>query len=96
MSNRVESLEKKLAKLEAEAAATKKQLTAKKREQRARESEAKRKADTRRKVILGGFILAKIKQGDAQANDYLQQCINSLDAEKDKALFVDFNIEQDA
>ena len=52
-----------------------------------REAEAERKKDTRRKILIGGAILAKMKRGEWHMKQ-LQDLLNSeLKADRDRELF---------
>ena len=52
-----------------------------------RESEAARKKDSRRKILIGGAVLAKVKRGEWHMNQ-LQDLLNSeLKADRDRELF---------
>ena len=52
-----------------------------------REAEAERKKDTRRKILIGGAVLAKVKRGEWHMNQ-LQDLLNSeLKADRDRELF---------
>lgn len=62
-----------------------------------REAEAERKNDTRRKILIGGAVLAKIKRGEWHMNQ-LHDLLNSeLKADRDRELFnlPTFNKTQD-
>lgn len=47
-----------------------------------------RKADTRRKILLGSFLMALAMKGDENAKRIIAGCISSLKHNSDKALFV--------
>jgi hypothetical protein len=47
-----------------------------------------RKADTRRKILLGGFLMALAIKGDENAKRIIAGCVASLKRDSDKALFV--------
>lgn len=52
-----------------------------------REAEAERKKDARRKILIGGAVLAKVKRGEWHMNQ-LQDLLNSeLKADRDRELF---------
>jgi len=54
---------------------------------KARESEDERKRDTRRKILIGGVVLSKVKRGD-WTNEKLQALLNNeLKADRDRELF---------
>lgn len=72
----------KLAELEKQAEALKARMQAIK----AREKEAERKADTRRKVILGGLLLAKAEQDDRFAR-VVEQLLKAVERPADRSAF---------
>ncbi len=75
-SEQIKKLEERKKKIEEQLARAK-----------AREKEAERKKDTRRKILIGGVILKRVKAGlvsEEELNQYLQ---NELTNEKDLALF---------
>jgi len=49
--------------------------------------EADRRAETRRKIILGGFLQARAEDGDASAQALLAAAKASLTREQDRAVF---------
>ncbi len=54
---------------------------------RARETEAERKKDARRKILIGGSILAKVKRGEWHQQQ-LHDLLNSeLKTDRDRELF---------
>lgn len=54
---------------------------------KARETEAERKRDARRKILIGGAILAKVKRGEWHEKQ-LHDLLNSeLKADRDRELF---------
>ena len=73
--SRIESLTLKKKQIEAQIAKIK-----------AQEKQKERKDDTRRKIILGGFLMTLIEK-DAEAKRIYQACIKSLNREQDKKLF---------
>lgn len=54
---------------------------------RAKEKTAARKDDTRRKIVLGGMVLAGIEAGDVTA-DFVAMLVGAHVAERDKKLFI--------
>jgi hypothetical protein len=52
-----------------------------------KEREAARRDDTRRKIVLGGMVLAGIEAGDVTA-DFVAGLVRAHVAERDKRLFV--------
>lgn len=66
-----------------------KQLAAQIQAIKAREKEADRKLDTRRKILIGGAVLAMVKRGGGDWNqDKLKSMLDrEIHAEKDRALF---------
>lgn len=54
---------------------------------KARETEQERKKDARRKILIGGAVLAKVKRGEWHQNQ-LHDLLNSeLKADRDRVLF---------
>lgn len=54
---------------------------------KARESEAERKRDTRRKILIGGVVLAKVKRGEWNQEKLQALLNNELKADRDRELF---------
>ena len=52
-----------------------------------REREEERKKDTRRKILIGGAILAKIKRGEWHMNQLHDPLDSELKADRDRDLF---------
>lgn len=73
----------KLAELQQKEAQIKAQIQALK----ARDSEEERKRDTRRKILIGGVVLSKVKRGE-WGKEKLQALLdNELKANRDRELF---------
>lgn len=53
----------------------------------AREKEEERKKDTRRKILLGGIILAKVKRGEWPQAKLVELLDRELKEERDRVLF---------
>lgn len=53
---------------------------------RSREKDAARKDDTRRKIVLGGSLLAAVEAGDVPAQ-FVLRLVRTHVAERDKRLF---------
>lgn len=66
----------------------KKQIEAQIAKLKTQEKKKERKEDTRRKIILGGFLMAQIEK-DEEAKRIFKACVNSLTKEHDKKLFQD-------
>lgn len=68
-----------------------KQLKAKRQQvearKRAAEAKAKRAADTRKKILVGAAVLAKIERGEWSEAELLAMLDNTLSREDDRALF---------
>lgn len=64
-----------------------KQLAAQIQAIKAREKEADRKLDTRRKILIGGAVLAMVKRGDWPQDKLNSMLDREVHAEKDRALF---------
>ncbi|TPL45331.1 conjugal transfer protein TraD [Mesorhizobium sp. B2-4-6] len=54
---------------------------------RAKEKDAQRRDDTRKKIVLGGVVLAAVEAGDVAAN-FVAGLVRAHVAERDKKLFV--------
>jgi len=54
---------------------------------RAREKEADRKLDTRRKILIGGAVLAMVKRGDWAKEKFDSLIDREIFSAKDRALF---------
>lgn len=54
---------------------------------RAREKEADRKLDTRRKILIGGAVLAMVKRGDWAKEKFDNLIDREILSAKDRALF---------
>jgi len=54
---------------------------------RASEALRERKAMTRRKILVGGVVLAKVQQGEIDREQYLAWLNQALTREDDRALF---------
>lgn len=54
---------------------------------RTREKEAARRDDTRRKIVLGGVVLAAVEAGDVP-DHFVAKLVRTHVAERDKKLFV--------
>lgn len=54
---------------------------------RASEALRERKAMTRRKILVGGVVLAKVQQGEIDREQYLGWLNQALTREDDRALF---------
>jgi hypothetical protein len=55
--------------------------------QRALESRRDRKADTRRKILVGGIVLAKVEQGKFDREQFRGWLDEELTREEDRELF---------
>jgi hypothetical protein len=54
---------------------------------KARESEAERKRDARRKILIGGSVLAKVKRGEWHQKQLHDLLDSELKADRDRELF---------
>ena len=81
IDDRIEILEAKLKQKKAK----KQRIEARK---RAFESKKKRKEDTRRKILVGAVVLAKVENGEWPREDFLNMMKKSLIREKDQKLFL--------
>ena len=82
MTSEVERLDKQIA----EADARRDQLVARRQRARARERERERKRDARRKIIIGGALLARARAGDAAYISIVQELLHGL-GERDAKAF---------
>lgn len=73
----------KLAELQQKEAQIKAQIQALK----ARDSEEERKRDTRRKILIGGVVLSKVKRGEWGKEKLNALLDNELKANRDRELF---------
>jgi len=64
-----------------------KQIAAQIQAVKAREKEADRKLDTRRKILIGGVIMAMVKRGDYPQDKLTAMLDREVHAAKDRALF---------
>lgn len=64
-----------------------KQLAAQIQAIKAREKEADRKLDTRRKILIGGVIMAMVKRGDYPQDKLMAMLDREVHAAKDRVLF---------
>lgn len=81
------TIEERIAALEAklkQAKAQKQQIEARK---RAAESKARRAEDTRRKILIGAVILAKVERGEWPKNELLAMLDAALTRTDDRELF---------
>lgn len=77
---RIESLEQRLKKLKAQQQKTQAR-------RRTVESRRSRREDTRRKILAGAIVLAKIDQGQFELESLMAWLDQSLTREDDRALF---------
>lgn len=73
----------KLAELQEKESQIKAQIQALK----ARDSEEERKRDTRRKILIGGVVLSKVKRGEWGQEKLKALLDNELKADRDRELF---------
>jgi hypothetical protein len=59
-----------------------------------KKTKTERKADTRRKILLGGFLIALLGKKDKRAEEILQECYVSL-KESDQNLFENFELRRE-
>ncbi len=76
LNDRIKQLEEK-----------KQQINARIQKLKAQESEKKRKQDTRRKILLGAWVLNKIEKGDWSKEDIWDEMDEYLTKEVDRKLF---------
>jgi len=58
---------------------------------KAREATSEKKADTRRKVILGAMIMHMAQNDDAEAVSVLERALRQLTKERDREVFADWS-----
>ena len=58
-----------------------------------REQTEERKKDTRRKIIIGGAVLAKIKRGEWNYHQLVSLLDNELKNDRDRALFDEMGLK---
>ena len=87
MAKSIEQLKKELALAEAKAAETKKRLREAEKTAKRKQAETERREDTRRKILMGGFWNAKLKQNSPEAIALFNEFLSSLEKDQDKALF---------
>lgn len=64
-----------------------KQLQARKKQVKAKETAKQRKEDTRKKILVGGTIMAAVKSGDMQWHTVKELLDKNLKRDNDRALF---------
>jgi hypothetical protein len=64
-----------------------KQLQARKKQVKAKETAKQRKEDTRKKILVGGTIMAAVKSGDMQWHTVKELLDKNLTRDNDRALF---------
>lgn len=84
---RLAELNKQQARIEAELKQKRAAITRKKRQQLAKLTNQKRKEDTRRKVLIGAAILAKIEAGEWSRDKLTRLLDGYLKRDDDRALF---------
>lgn len=87
MAKSIEQLQKEADALQAKALAAKTKLKEAERAERKKHNAQERKDDTRRKILLGGFVLARLKKNNPQAQYLHDEFLASLTREEDKKLF---------
>ncbi len=87
MAKSIEQLQKEADALQAKAAAAKKKLREAERATLKKQQAQERKNDTRRKILFGGFMFAKLKQNNPEAQALYKAFLASLDKDVDTALF---------
>jgi len=87
MPTRMERLTAKLNRLRAAQAKVKAEIQAAEARQRARHSKAKRAADTRRRILLGAWLLQRMQQDQAARARIIAELDTWLTQPNDRALF---------
>jgi len=62
---------------------------------KAREATSEKKADTRRKVILGAMVMHMAQNDDAEAVSVLERALRQLTKERDREVFADWSWKAD-
>ena len=86
-TDKIAQLEEKLRQLKAREQAVEAR-------QRTLESRRKRKDDTRRKILVGAIVLAKVEQGELDAARLRGWLDAALTRDDDRALFVDLGVSE--
>jgi len=87
MPTRMERLTAKLDRLRAAQAKVKAEIQAAEARQRARQSKAKRVADTRRRILLGAWLLERMKKDETVRARLVAELDAWLTQPNDRALF---------
>jgi hypothetical protein len=87
MTTRLQRLTAKLDRLRAAEAKVKAELQAAAARQRARQSKAKRAADTRRRILLGSWLLQRMQQDQTARARIIAELNAWLTQPNDRALF---------
>jgi hypothetical protein len=87
MPTRMERLTAKLDRLRAAEAKVKAELQAAEARQRARQNKAKRAADTRRRILLGAWLLERMKKDEALRARLVAELDAWVTRNDDRALF---------
>ena len=93
MAKSIEQLQKEADAAQAKAMAAKTKLKEAERVARKKHNAQERKDDTRRKILLGGFVMARLKNNSPQAQYLHEEFLDSLTKEADKKLFDDHSVE---
>ena len=88
--NRVE----KIAQLEEKLRQLKAREQAVEARRRSLESRRSRKADTRRKILVGAIVLAKVERGEIAETELRRWLDGALTRDDDRALFVDLGVSE--
>lgn len=84
---KAELIEQRIAASQKRLEELKRQKKALEKRQKVLESKAERRADTRRKILLGSMLLAEIEKGGDEAADLLVKLDTYLKRDDDRALF---------
>lgn len=82
-NSKTEKLAKRIALLEERRA----KISAEIQRIRAREQQKRRKEDTRRRILLGGWVLSRVQSGEWSEAELLKRLDKYLEKDRDRALF---------
>jgi lipid II:glycine glycyltransferase (peptidoglycan interpeptide bridge formation enzyme) len=84
---RLQELQEQQEKLERELKQRRARIVRQKKQQQAKLMNQQRKADTRRKVLIGAAILARVQSGEMRDDQLTAMMDNYLERDDDRALF---------
>lgn len=87
MAKTIAQLERELQAARDKASKARKKLNEAKITERKKQSVQQRKNDTRRKIIMGGFLQFKLKQNSPEAALLYKELLHTLEKPQDRTLF---------